>query len=406
MERRIDLSTSTSSESSTDSSSDSSSKSKNSSQSSALTISTMPGSSQKLSGNSNQASSTLNGIKRSINGTSSISSSSNIHVEEEVDPLDVRLLDDLLGIKQTIACEFCGKKLQKKSMKKHMENIHGEGKPGCVVECGQCDKRIILSDLSSHVLNYHLGLEENSPILSEQSSPSSKHPSIAELLKNKLEPTTVSDGQYLNNPRKNGEKSGNVSMVECKSGTDLFFDSDDDSEKDDDIDIVSKYSINDVIPREGESPASIIRKHSMNDYQEKEKKVEIKSFLNDVSDDTDDSDIVIEEIIPSAAKVKLDENHNRLLKPSIQPVKVQFLIKCKEKSRSGGKVKSMRLVMRDIKTVGQAKRKYSNKQELDKNRIGELQFVMEGVILADEDKVEKLNQKVVMARQLCFLGTK
>jgi len=391
MESRIDLSTSSSSESSTDSSSDSS----------ALTISTTPGSSQTLSGNSNQASSTLNGIKRSINGTSSISSSSNIHAEEEVDPLNVRLLDDLLGIKQTIACEFCGKKLQKKSMKKHMENIHGEGKPGCVVECGQCDKRIILKELSSHVLNYHLGLEESPPILSEQCSPSSKHPSIVELVKKKLEQTTVSDGQYLNNPRKNCEKSGNGSVVECKESTDLFFDSDDDSDKDDDIDIVSKYTINDVIPREGES---FVRKHSMNNYQEKGKKVEIKSFLNDVSDDTDDSDIVIEGIIPSAAK--LDENYNRLLKPVIQPAKVQFLIKCKEKSRSGGKVKSMRLVMRDIKTIGQAKRKYSNKQELDKNRIGELQFVMEGAILADEDKVEKLNQKVVMARQLCFLGTK
>jgi len=61
--------------------------------------------------------------------------------------------------------------------------------------------------------------------------------------------------------------------------------------------------------------------------------------------------------------------------------------------------------MRDIKTVGQAKKKYSNKQRLDKNRIGELQFVLEGVILADEDKVEKLNQKVVMASQLCFLDT-
>jgi len=345
--------------------------------------------------------------------------------------VDVRLLDNLLGIKQRIACEFCGKKVQKNYMKRHMKNVHGEGKPGCLVECGQCDKRIFLSDLSNHVLNYHLWSEESPPMLSQQSPPSSKQP-MSELYKNKPEQDTVSDSPYLHwkyrpcsrksemimthkelkvihdKHKGNGdENSDNVSMLEReKSGTVLFFHSDDDSDKDDDIDFVSNHTTNDIIPGESESPASAIQKHGMNNFQDKEMKIKIKSFLNDVSDDSDDSDIVIEDITPSETEVKLDKNPNRSLKPVIQPAKVQFLVKCQEKSRSGDKVKTMRLVMRDIKTVGQAKRKYSNKQDLDKNRIGDLQFVTEGVILADEDKVDKLNQKVVMARHLCFLGTK
>jgi len=350
--------------------------------------------------------------------------------------LDVRLLDDLLGIKQRIACEFCGKKVQKNYMSRHMKAIHGEGKPGCVVECGQCDKRILLRDLSNHVLDYHLGLEESPQILSKQFLASSQQPSMTKLDRNNLEEDKLSDSQYLNGknspcsrksgmtmtheemrllrdnvPWENGdENSGNVTMLDREeSGCVLFFDSDDDddSDQDDNIDIVSKHTIKEFIPGKNDPPeVSTIHKHCINNFQDTEKKIEIKSFLNDVSDDTDDSDIVIEEIIPSLAKVKPDENHITLLKPVIQPAKVQFLVKCHEKNRVGGKVKSMRLVMRDVKTVGQAKRKYSNKQELDKNRIGELQFVMEGVILADEDKVQKLNKKIVTARQLSFLGTK
>ena len=344
------------------------------------------------------------------------------------------MLDDLLGIKQRITCEFCGRKVQKNYLSRHMKNIHSEGKPGCVVECGQCDKRILLTDMRNHVLNNHLGLEESPPSLSDASVPSSQQPSIVELGNKKPEHETVpeqSDGQNVimnfdpcprkkatvfkekrlaqeNNPGQSNDKnSANMSEVQGEDSVNvLCFDTDDDSDKDEDMDIVLNVTVKDVTPVERDPlEVSIIHKHNNNNFQDKEEKIEIKSFLN-VSDDSDDSDIVIEEIIPSVAEVKPAENQNRTLKPLAQPVTIQFLVKCQERNPAGGKVKSMRLVMRDTKTVGQAKRKYSNKQLLDSNKVGELQFVMEGVILAEEDKVEKLNQKIVMARQLCFLGTK
>ena len=428
----MDLISSSSSDSSTDSSSDSSSdshsKSKSSSQSSVLTISSPPGSSPYLSGNSNKVFSTSKRIKRSIHG--SPGNSNEVPVDEVADSEDVRMLDDLLGIKQRITCEFCGKKVQKNYLSRHMKNIHSEGKPGCVVECGQCDKRILLSDMRNHVLNNHLRLEESPPSLSDASLPSSQQPTLVELCNKKPDhdtPPEQSDGQNVivnfgpcshkkattdkekrivqeNNPgQSNGKISKNMSEVQDEHSVNvLCFDTDDDSDMDmdEDMDIVPNHTFRDVTPGEKDPlEDSIFHKHDNNNFQDKEENLGIKSFLN-VSDDTDDSDIVIEEIIPSVAvaEVKPDINQNRILKPLAQPAKVQFLVKCHERNPAGGKVKSMRLVMRDTMTVGQAKRKYSNKQLLDRNKVGELQFVLEGAIL-----VEKLNQKIVMAVPVQFV---
>ena len=72
-------------------------------------------------------------------------------------------------------------------------------------------------------------------------------------------------------PKGNGdENTENVSMLEREeSGTILFFHSDNDSDKDDDIDFVSNHTTNDIIPGESESPASAIQKHGMNKFQDK-----------------------------------------------------------------------------------------------------------------------------------------
>ena len=72
---------------------------------------------------------------------------------------DVKMLDQLLGIKAKLACDLCGKKVL--HLKSHMKKMQGEGRPGCAVECGQCDRTILLSDMTDHVLNYHIRLERS-----------------------------------------------------------------------------------------------------------------------------------------------------------------------------------------------------------------------------------------------------
>jgi hypothetical protein len=37
-----------------------------------------------------------------------------------------------------------------------VKRIHGEGRPGCTVTCGQCDRTVLLSGLGQHVLDNHL----------------------------------------------------------------------------------------------------------------------------------------------------------------------------------------------------------------------------------------------------------
>jgi len=67
---------------------------------------------------------------------------------------DGESLERLIGIKQKYPCQVCGKKLI--NMESHMKKIHGEGKPGEVVSCGQCDQVILRYDLGKHVLEKHM----------------------------------------------------------------------------------------------------------------------------------------------------------------------------------------------------------------------------------------------------------
>ena len=144
-----------------------------------------------------------------------------------------------------------------------------------------------------------------------------------------------------------------------------------------------------------------------------------RSFLCDDSDDTDDSDISIVEIVPPVSnlgisshvddglcRTDLDTDCNQNSQPKLKPMsregKIQFWVKSKVKTLSSGKVKSRRIVMRPVKTVGQAKISYSNKLELDMNRRGELQFMMEGRILKEKEQVGLRNNTIVMAEGLCF----
>jgi len=334
---------------------------------------------------------------------------------------DVEMLDDLLGIKKKVACDLCGKKVL--HMKSHMNKVHGEGRPGCAVECGQCDGTILLSEMSRHVLNYHLRLEKSpSPLSDEvhasQGSDKSQTVNVAKSSQSSIQEICsqeafdynfsetdtrqkseandgIIEGHEENNSSKDQAQSTN--LEEKKEKDDFISFLCDDNEDTDDGELYVKSSTEVGISTNNDQSLE-------KSNQENKGNVGIKSFLCDDSDDSNDSDISIVEIVPPVSMMMTDHNQNRVkVESRPENIKVKFLVKCKEKNLSGGKVKSMRLVMRQVKTVGQAKRRYSIKHVLDKNRLGDLQFMVEGRRLDDEDLVDQLDSKIVMAEGLGFL---
>ena len=81
---------------------------------------------------------------------------------------------------------------------------------------------------------------------------------------------------------------------------------------------------------------------------------------------------------------------------------IQFLIKTKDRSLEGEHIRSMKCKMVPLRTVGSAKRSYSDKLGLDKNKQDELQFMLEGRMLIDEEEVGKLTNKTITADGLWF----
>jgi len=296
------------------------------------------------------------------------------------------MLDQLLGIKTKVACGLCGKKVL--HMKSHMKKMHGEGRPGCAVECGQCDRTILLSDMTDHVLNYHIRLER-SPSHSEEESEFS----VKDWLREEEEPSLSQDAEKAQEEVCQAKFRQEVQMPESANINNItVIDNNCDAEKDKNN---SGFSIM--------SPPSSLAT-TLNSQERKEV---FKSFLCDDSDDSDDSDISIVEIVPPVTVVA-DYYQNRELKPLPQPGegKVQFLVKSRERNPAGGKVKSMRMVMRSVKTVEQVKRKYCIKHVLDRDSLEELQLVMEGRRLEKQELVANLDNKVLMAKGLRFKASK
>ena len=104
---------------------------------------------------------------RKSSSFSSVSSDLTAASGQTAESEDVKMLDQLLGIKAKLACDLCGNKVL--HLKSHMKKMHGEGRPGCAVECGQCDRTILLSDMTDHVLNYHIRLERSPSNSGEES---------------------------------------------------------------------------------------------------------------------------------------------------------------------------------------------------------------------------------------------
>ena len=324
------------------------------------------------------------------------------------------MLDKLLGIKPKLACDLCGKKVL--HMKSHMKKMHGEGRPGCVVECGQCDRTILLSDMTDHVLNYHIRLERSpSPHSGEEQQFSLKDWVKGDNVKQSASQPSPNSSQVMNecsqevcHPKSSQEEvqipeaiNSNIMKGHDKN---IF----EGSEAGKDSEVLIRDSSSSMMSiskssRKPPPPSTMVpttddNQSPSNNIQECKDKV-FKSFLCDDSDDTDDSDISIVEIVPPVSNIT-DYNQN----PHPQPGegKVQFLVKSKERNIVGGKVKSMRLVMRPTKTVGQAKRRYGIKQGLDRDRLGELQLMVERRRLEEQEQVGQLDNKIVMAKGLSF----
>ena len=81
---------------------------------------------------------------------------------------------------------------------------------------------------------------------------------------------------------------------------------------------------------------------------------------------------------------------------------IEFLIKTKDRGRNGEEVKNMKLKMAPSKKVIVVKKCYVNKLGLDEDKMGELQLMVNGRKLEEEELVDKLDNVTVMADGLWF----
>ena len=84
---------------------------------------------------------------------------------------------------------------------------------------------------------------------------------------------------------------------------------------------------------------------------------------------------------------------------------VQFWIKTEDRYLEGAKIRTMAIKMAPFSTVCRAKKCYSDKLGLEENKLAKLQFMLEGRMLDDKEKVEKLNNKIIFAEGLWFTCT-
>jgi len=332
------------------------------------------------------------------------------------------MLDRLLGIdKKKFPCDLCGKKVM--HMKNHMKKMHGEGKPGHAVECGQCDKTVLLADMMNHVLHYHIRLEMSPSPDSDEIEVANNNSAENSNKKRKMSQDSSSQSAALALPSECSKKSkltnSNTQSVDAYKNLEL--EPADDTPEYQVVKETDCYNANYLEPIQNKS------KYGSNNVQEIKVDFSKKpSFLFDDSDGQDDtdSDVSIVENIPSVNNRSLLDDELELDLNQISPSKVrlslgaieagsiestktasekvQFVVKSSEKSPDGQKMKCT-IILRSLKTVGQAKSSYIKKLGLDKERRGELQFIVNGRKLEDSEQVGQLNNRTVMAEGLWFM---
>ena len=266
-------------------------------------------------------------------------------------------------------CEMCGKKVL--NMRGHVKRMHEGQEQANTITCGQCDETILQSSLGKHVLEYHMEEEESlsPPLLSDEDSdpvmeidqPQVEFQSIPPVRKKSLVPMT--DLQTKGPP---ADVTGNDNS--------------------------------DVVNDEVSDPASGHQKNQM--VLPRLSRLFNRDIIVDLNLNTVEK---VDTVLATGDDKVTKADSNCSIKDVVKPKEtIQFCIKTKDRDLEGEQVRSLKIKMPPFRTVRRAKSSYSDKLGLDKNKQEELQFMLEGRILEDEEEVGKLNNKTIFAAGLWF----
>ena len=270
-------------------------------------------------------------------------------------------LEKILGIKPKVACEVCGKKVV--NMKAHVKRIHGEGRPGCTVTCGQCDRTVLLSGLGQHFLDNHLETERSispPPPLSDEeiqlSISSSPHPKKRQKNDLDLPPSTS------NQPSP---------QISCSS----------------------RIPSSSLAEEELNTPVGNV---FLRTYDNRKCKILPSLDLNQNFEEGEKGSV--------SEQGGGDEHGNSGIPEGIEKQRdhIQFWIKSNDRDLKGEEVRTMRIKMAPGKTIRRVKKSYIDKLGLDKNKQGELQFMVRGRKCEDQELVGQLDNETLVAEGLWF----
>jgi DNA-directed RNA polymerase subunit RPC12/RpoP len=263
-------------------------------------------------------------------------------------------------VKVKYKCEMCGKKVM--NMRGHVKRMHeGQGEANRIT-CGQCDKTILQSNLGRHVLEYHMEEEESvsPPLVSDEDS-------------NPVE--------FQSNPPVNNKKSQRVSMT----------------------DLANKEPPSEVTGIDNSAVVNDEVSDSASGHQKKKQVLPRLSrmFNRDIVVDLNHNTVEKGDTVLATVDDKV-MNDSRIHNVVKNMETIHFWIKTKDRDLEGEQVRSLKIKMAPFRTIGRAKRSYSDKLDLDKNKQEELQFMLEGRMLEDEEEVGMLDNKTIFAAGLWF----
>ena len=252
-------------------------------------------------------------------------------------------------------CEMCGKKVL--NMRGHVKRMHEEKGQANTITCGQCDKTILQSNLGKHVLEYHMEEEESvsPPLVSDEDS------NLVEFqfnlpVNNKKSLVSITDLQIKEPP---AEVTGAVVHDEVSD------------------------------PASGHQKKQLVLPRLSRMFN--------RDIVVDLNQNT------VEKVDALLATVDDKFTNDCSINDVVKPMEtIHFWIKTKERDLEGEQVRSLKIKMAPFRTIGRAKRSYSDKLGLDKNKQGDLQFMLEGRMLEDEEEVGMLNNKTIFALGLWF----
>jgi len=256
-------------------------------------------------------------------------------------------------VKVKYPCEMCGKKVM--NMRGHVERMHGGQIETSRVTCGQCDRTILQSNLGKHVLEYHMQEEESvsPPLLSDEDSDSV-------------------------------EFQSHISVYNKKS-------------------LVSMADFQDEEPLAEVMTAALNDEVSESASGHQNKKLVLprlsRMFNRDIV--VDQNQNTVEKVVLATVDDKL--TNERSINNVVKTMEtIHFSIKTRDRDLEGEPVRSLKIKMAPFRTIGRAKRSYGDKLGLAKNKHEELQFMVNGRMLEDDEEVRMLHKKTIFAVGLWF----